>query len=56
MCVCADSSRLLNQGDAVGQELVNSLQVLEVTAGAMAQELNLVVRTHTSHIHAHCFQ
>ncbi|KAA0718268.1 TATA-binding protein-associated factor 172 [Triplophysa tibetana] len=38
-----DSSHLLNQGDAVGQELVNSLQVLEVTAGAMAQELNLVL-------------
>uniref|UniRef100_A0A673HRS3 TATA-binding protein-associated factor 172-like n=1 Tax=Sinocyclocheilus rhinocerous TaxID=307959 RepID=A0A673HRS3_9TELE len=31
---------LLKQGDSVAQELVNSLQVLEVTAGAMSQELN----------------
>uniref|UniRef100_A0A671LNL0 TATA-binding protein-associated factor 172-like n=1 Tax=Sinocyclocheilus anshuiensis TaxID=1608454 RepID=A0A671LNL0_9TELE len=31
---------LLKQGDPVAQELVNSLQVLEVTAGAMSQELN----------------
>uniref|UniRef100_A0A8C1HA85 B-TFIID TATA-box binding protein associated factor 1 n=1 Tax=Cyprinus carpio carpio TaxID=630221 RepID=A0A8C1HA85_CYPCA len=30
---------LLKQGDPVAQELVNSLQVLEVTAGAMSQEL-----------------
>ncbi|XP_016085602.1 TATA-binding protein-associated factor 172-like [Sinocyclocheilus grahami] len=35
-----DSSQLLKQGDPVAQELVNSLQVLEVTAGAMSQELN----------------
>uniref|UniRef100_A0A672R0B2 TATA-binding protein-associated factor 172-like n=1 Tax=Sinocyclocheilus grahami TaxID=75366 RepID=A0A672R0B2_SINGR len=30
---------LLKQGDSVAQELVNSLQVLEVTTGAMSQEL-----------------
>ncbi|XP_016128822.1 TATA-binding protein-associated factor 172-like [Sinocyclocheilus grahami] len=34
-----DSSQLLKQGDSVAQELVNSLQVLEVTTGAMSQEL-----------------
>lgn len=34
-----DSSQLLKQGDSVAQDLVNSLQVLEVTAGAMSQEL-----------------
>ncbi|KAL7877989.1 hypothetical protein SRHO_G00046320 [Serrasalmus rhombeus] len=34
-----DSRQLLEKGDSVAQELVNSLQVLEVTAGAMSQEL-----------------
>lgn len=34
-----DSRQLLEKGDLVAQELVNSLQVLEVTTGAMAQEL-----------------
>lgn len=43
----ADSSQLLKQGDSIAQDLVNSLQVLEVTAGAMSQELIPVVCTHT---------
>ncbi|KAM9476591.1 TATA-binding protein-associated factor 172 isoform 2-T2 [Clarias gariepinus] len=34
-----DSRQLLEKGDMVAQELVNSLQVLEVSTGAMAQEL-----------------
>ncbi|XP_066534947.1 TATA-binding protein-associated factor 172 isoform X2 [Hoplias malabaricus] len=34
-----DSRQLLEKGDSAAQELVNSLQVLEVTAGAMTQEL-----------------
>ncbi|KAF7710283.1 TATA-binding protein-associated factor 172 isoform X2 [Silurus meridionalis] len=34
-----DSKQLLEKGDLVAQDLVNSLQVLEVTTGAMAQEL-----------------
>uniref|UniRef100_A0A8B9H6C5 B-TFIID TATA-box binding protein associated factor 1 n=1 Tax=Astyanax mexicanus TaxID=7994 RepID=A0A8B9H6C5_ASTMX len=34
-----DSRQLLEKGDSVAQELVCSLQVLEVTAGAMAQVL-----------------
>lgn len=34
-----NSRQLLEKGDLVAQELVNSLQVLEVTTGAMAQEL-----------------
>ncbi len=45
----ADSSQLLKQGDPVAQELVNSLQVLEVTAGAMSQDLIPLVWRH-SHI------
>ncbi|KAI5107880.1 TATA-binding protein-associated factor 172, partial [Silurus meridionalis] len=36
---CLDSKQLLEKGDLVAQDLVNSLQVLEVTTGAMAQEL-----------------
>ncbi|XP_052007528.1 TATA-binding protein-associated factor 172-like isoform X3 [Xyrauchen texanus] len=38
-----DSSQLLKQGDSVAQELVNSLQVLEVTAGAMTHGLTPLV-------------
>ncbi|MCI4376245.1 hypothetical protein PGIGA_G00186100 [Pangasianodon gigas] len=34
-----DSRQLLEKGDLVAQELVNSLQVLEVTTGAVSQEL-----------------
>ncbi|TRZ04212.1 hypothetical protein DNTS_006480, partial [Danionella cerebrum] len=34
-----DASQVLKLGDSVAQELVNSLQVLEVTTGAMSQEL-----------------
>ncbi|XP_062852263.1 TATA-binding protein-associated factor 172 [Trichomycterus rosablanca] len=34
-----DSQQLLEKGDSVAQELVNSLQVLEVTTVAMTQEL-----------------
>ncbi|XP_030628139.1 TATA-binding protein-associated factor 172 [Chanos chanos] len=34
-----DAGILLEKGDSVAQELVNSLQVLEVTAGAMAAQL-----------------
>lgn len=37
-CV-VDSRQPLEKGDLVAQELVNSLQVLEVSTGAMAQEL-----------------
>lgn len=33
----------LERGDAAAQELVNSLQVLEVMAGAMARELKPLV-------------
>ncbi len=48
----ADSSQLLKQGDPVAQELVNSLQVLEVTAGAMSQDLIPLVWTHSHIIHS----
>lgn len=34
----------LEKGDTAAQELVNSLQVLEVMAGAMAAELKSLVR------------
>uniref|UniRef100_A0A4W4EM65 BTAF1 RNA polymerase II, B-TFIID transcription factor-associated n=1 Tax=Electrophorus electricus TaxID=8005 RepID=A0A4W4EM65_ELEEL len=34
-----DGRQLLEKGDSVAQELVNSLQVLEIAAGAMAEEL-----------------
>uniref|UniRef100_A0A665UB46 BTAF1 RNA polymerase II, B-TFIID transcription factor-associated n=1 Tax=Echeneis naucrates TaxID=173247 RepID=A0A665UB46_ECHNA len=36
---CIDRQAQLERGDAAAQELVNSLQVLEVMAGAMAPEL-----------------
>ncbi|XP_076831393.1 TATA-binding protein-associated factor 172 isoform X2 [Brachyhypopomus gauderio] len=34
-----DGRRLLEKGDSLAQDLVNSLQVLDITAGAMDQEL-----------------
>lgn len=36
----------MERGDAAAQDLVNSLQVLEVTAGAMAPELKPLVIEH----------
>lgn len=42
--LCAlDRQAQLERGDAAAQELVNSLQVLEVMAGAMASELKPLV-------------
>ena len=44
MCVCVPDVQVqLERGDAAAQELVNSLQVLEVTAGAMALQLKPLV-------------
>ncbi|KAL0964274.1 hypothetical protein UPYG_G00321620 [Umbra pygmaea] len=40
----------LERGDAVAQELVNSLQVLEVTAGAMAPELKPLLLEQLPHL------
>lgn len=40
----ADRQVQLEKGDPAAQELVNSLQVLEVMAGAMAAELKSLVR------------
>lgn len=40
----ADRQAQLEKGDTAAQELVNSLQVLEVMAGAMAAELKSLVR------------
>uniref|UniRef100_A0A8C7DN99 B-TFIID TATA-box binding protein associated factor 1 n=1 Tax=Oncorhynchus kisutch TaxID=8019 RepID=A0A8C7DN99_ONCKI len=40
----------LERGDAAAQELVNSLQVLEVTAGAMAPELKPLLLEHLPHL------
>jgi len=39
-----DGQLQLERGDAAAQELVNSLQVLEVMAGAMAAELKPLVK------------
>ncbi len=39
----------LERGDTAAQELVNSLQVLEVMAGAMAAELRPLVRLPIHH-------
>lgn len=46
MCVLCvlDRQAQLERGDTAAQELVNSLQVLEVMAGAMATELKPLVR------------
>uniref|UniRef100_A0A3Q1FYB1 BTAF1 RNA polymerase II, B-TFIID transcription factor-associated n=1 Tax=Acanthochromis polyacanthus TaxID=80966 RepID=A0A3Q1FYB1_9TELE len=41
---------LLERGDAAAQELVNSLQVLEVMAGAMAAELRPLLLEHLPHL------
>ena len=43
LCVL-DRQAQLERGDGAAQELVNSLQVLEVMAGAMAPELKPLVR------------
>lgn len=44
-CLCSsDRAAQLERGDTVAQDLVNSLQVLEVMAGAMATELRPLVR------------
>uniref|UniRef100_A0A3P8QCQ2 BTAF1 RNA polymerase II, B-TFIID transcription factor-associated n=1 Tax=Astatotilapia calliptera TaxID=8154 RepID=A0A3P8QCQ2_ASTCA len=40
----------LERGDAAAQELVNSLQVLEVMAGAMAAELKPLLLEHLPHL------
>ncbi|XP_061914731.1 TATA-binding protein-associated factor 172 [Entelurus aequoreus] len=40
----------LDRGDAAAQELVNSLQVLEVTAGAMSYELKPLLLQHLPHL------
>ncbi|XP_034079596.1 TATA-binding protein-associated factor 172 isoform X1 [Gymnodraco acuticeps] len=40
----------LERGDAAAQELVNSLQVLEVMAGAMAAELRPLLLEHLPHL------
>ena len=44
MHVVPDAPAQLKRGDAVAQELINSLQILEVTASAMSAELKPVVR------------
>uniref|UniRef100_A0A3Q3JAF2 BTAF1 RNA polymerase II, B-TFIID transcription factor-associated n=1 Tax=Monopterus albus TaxID=43700 RepID=A0A3Q3JAF2_MONAL len=41
---------LLEKGDTAAQELVNSLQVLEVMAGAMASELKPLLLEHLPHL------
>uniref|UniRef100_A0A8C8JT22 BTAF1 RNA polymerase II, B-TFIID transcription factor-associated n=1 Tax=Oncorhynchus tshawytscha TaxID=74940 RepID=A0A8C8JT22_ONCTS len=45
-----DAKLQLERGDAAAQELVNSLQVLEVTAGAMAPELKPMLLEHLPHL------
>ncbi|XP_029553933.1 TATA-binding protein-associated factor 172 [Salmo trutta] len=40
----------MERGDAAAQDLVNSLQVLEVTAGAMAPELKPLLLEHLPHL------
>ncbi|KAM6956533.1 TATA-binding protein-associated factor 172 [Aplochiton taeniatus] len=40
----------LERGDAAAQELVNSLQVLEITAGAMAPQLKPLLMVHLPHL------
>ncbi|CDQ62127.1 unnamed protein product [Oncorhynchus mykiss] len=40
----------MEKGDAAAQDLVNSLQVLEVTAGAMAPELKPLLLEHLPHL------
>uniref|UniRef100_A0A7N6ALC5 BTAF1 RNA polymerase II, B-TFIID transcription factor-associated n=1 Tax=Anabas testudineus TaxID=64144 RepID=A0A7N6ALC5_ANATE len=45
-----DRQAQLERGDAAAQELVNSLQVLEVMAGAMASELKPLLLEHLPHL------
>uniref|UniRef100_A0A4W5R8G9 B-TFIID TATA-box binding protein associated factor 1 n=1 Tax=Hucho hucho TaxID=62062 RepID=A0A4W5R8G9_9TELE len=45
-----DAKLQLERGDAAAQELVNSLQVLEVTAVAMAPELKPLLLEHLPHL------
>ncbi|XP_022599486.1 TATA-binding protein-associated factor 172 [Seriola dumerili] len=47
---CIDRQVQLERGDTAAQELVNSLQVLEVMAGAMASELKPLLLEHLSHL------
>ncbi|XP_017290585.1 TATA-binding protein-associated factor 172 isoform X3 [Kryptolebias marmoratus] len=48
--LCIDRSAQLERGDAAAQDLVNSLQVLEVIAGAMAAELRPLLLEHLPHL------
>ncbi|XP_059929981.1 TATA-binding protein-associated factor 172 isoform X1 [Gadus macrocephalus] len=50
-----DAPAQLKRGDAVAQELVNSLQILEVTASAMSAELKPVLLEHLPHLFS-CLQ
>lgn len=47
---CIDRQVQLEKGDPAAQELVNSLQVLEVMAGAMAAELKSLLLEHLPHL------
>ncbi|XP_059214862.1 TATA-binding protein-associated factor 172 isoform X2 [Centropristis striata] len=47
---CIDRQVQLERGDAAAQDLVNSLQVLEVMAGAMAAELKPLLLEHIPHL------
>uniref|UniRef100_A0A8C5E6B9 BTAF1 RNA polymerase II, B-TFIID transcription factor-associated n=1 Tax=Gouania willdenowi TaxID=441366 RepID=A0A8C5E6B9_GOUWI len=47
---CFDAHVQLEKGDSAAQELVNSLQVLEVMAGAMAAELKPLLLEHLPHL------
>ncbi|XP_061600766.1 TATA-binding protein-associated factor 172 isoform X3 [Cololabis saira] len=47
---CIDREAQLERGDAAAQELVSSLQVLEVMAGAMAAELRHSLLEHLPHL------
>ncbi|CAJ1066966.1 TATA-binding protein-associated factor 172 [Xyrichtys novacula] len=47
---CIDRQVQLERGDTAAQELVNSLQVLEVMAGAMAAELKPLLLEHLPHL------
>ncbi|XP_036979124.1 TATA-binding protein-associated factor 172 [Acanthopagrus latus] len=47
---CIDRQAQLERGDGAAQELVNSLQVLEVMAGAMAAELKPLLLEHLPYL------
>ncbi|XP_068183061.1 TATA-binding protein-associated factor 172 [Antennarius striatus] len=47
---CIDRQAQLDRGDAAAQDLVNSLQVLEVMAGAMDAALKPVLMEHLPHL------